>query len=227
MSSRLIRGGDAATEPLTWRLAGVSAASVSESDAIIHVQRAGAGASVHPDSNGAGANELEQELERRTQEAFHAGLQQGEVSGRQRAEAELHARIETLARATAEIAGLRQKIRQETERELVELSLAIARRVLHRELTIDPEALSGVIKAAIHKIDLRETHRLRTHPEHAAAVSHCLAGIGAPARIEVIGDARLERGAAVFETTRGTMDASVETQLAEIQHGFADLIGGE
>jgi flagellar assembly protein FliH len=227
MSSRLIRGGDLEVEPLTWHPGGVAAASASEADALLHTHRQPHRSGGHAEPGGAISEDVEQELERRTEEAFRAGVQQGEAAGRQHAQAELHARIETLTRTTAEIAVLRSKIRHEAERELVELALAIARRILHRELTVDPEALSGLIKAAMHKIDLRETHRLRTHPEHTAAVSRCLAQIGAPAKIEVVGDARLERGAAIFETSRGTMDASVETQLAEIQHGFADLMGAE
>ncbi|HZU25073.1 MAG TPA: FliH/SctL family protein [Bryobacteraceae bacterium] len=219
----MIRSDNVAAECLTWRPAGVVPASISQAESL-HGAR---GPRANLQSDAAGARTTEEELERRTKEAFEAGVTQGEAAGRQRAEAELQARIQTLGRTTSEIAGLRPKIRRETERELVELALAIARRILHRELTVDPEALSALVKAAMQKIDLRETHRLRTHPEHTAAVSRCLAQIGAPAQIEVVGDARLERGAAVFETSRGTLDASVETQLAEIQHGFADLMGAE
>jgi flagellar assembly protein FliH len=39
-------------------------------------------------------------------------------------------------------------------------------------------------------------------------------------------DPGLERGAAVLETARGELDASIETQLAEIERGFADLVEG-
>ncbi len=36
-------------------------------------------------------------------------------------------------------------------------------------------------------------------------------------------DASLAPGSAIFETSRGELDASVDTQLAEIDRGFADL----
>ena len=168
--------------------------------------------------------ELEHQLEKASQEAFQNGLRQGEAEGRKQALAQLDGELQRLARAVTEMAGLRHAIRREAEEELVRLALAIARRILHRELTVDPEALTGLVKAALGKIELRDTCRVRTHPEHVATVTHCLAQIGAPQKIEVLADTSLEKGSAIFETGRGSLDASVETQLAEIQRGLVDLM---
>jgi flagellar assembly protein FliH len=122
------------------------------------------------------------------------------------------------------MAGLRHNIRREAEEELVRLALAIARRILHRELSVDPDALMGLVKAALGKIEIRDTYRVRTHPEHAAPVTRYLAQIGAPQKIEVLADPSLEKGSVIFETGRGSLDASVDTQLVEIQRGLTDLI---
>jgi flagellar assembly protein FliH len=168
--------------------------------------------------------DLERQLEKSTQEAFHRGLQQGEVEGRKQAQAQLDAEIQRLGRTVTEMAGLRHAIRREAEEELVRLALAIARRILHRELTVDPEALTGLVRAAVGRVEMRETYRVRTHPEHVAAVTRCLVQAGAPQKIEVVADTSLEKGSAVFETARGTLDASVDTQLAEIQRGLVDLL---
>jgi flagellar assembly protein FliH len=168
--------------------------------------------------------ELERELEESSQEGFRNGLRQGEAEGRKQALAQLDGELQRLGRTVAEIAGLRHAIRREAEEELVRLALAIARRILHRELTVDPEALTGLVKAALGKIEIRDTYRVRTHPEHVAAVTRCLTAIGAPQKIEVQGDTSLEKGSAIFESGRGSLDASVETQLAEIQRGLVDLL---
>jgi len=48
--------------------------------------------------------------------------------------------------------------------------------------------------------------------------------MGLPQRVEVVADPGLERGAAILESSRGALDVSVETQLAEVERGFADLI---
>ncbi len=169
-------------------------------------------------------HELERLVEKSSQEALQKGLRQGEAEGRKQALAQLDGELQRLARAVTEMAGLRHAIRREAEEELVRLALAIARRILHRELTVDPEALTGLVKAALGKIEMRDTHRVRTHPEHVAAVKRSLAQMGAPQKIEVIADTALEKGSAIFETGRGSLDASVETQLVEIQRGLVDLM---
>ena len=56
------------------------------------------------------------------------------------------------------------------------------------------------------------------------ARSERLTEIGAPQRLEVIADPGLEPGGLIFETARGSFDASVATQLDEIERGFADLV---
>src|SRR6185437_804243 len=88
--------------------------------------------------------------------------------------AEVQPVIERLARSMDEIAGLRSRLRAEAEADLVQLSLAIARRVLHREIAIDPDALHGLVLGALQKLQGQEIARVRVHPSHVAAVSKCL-----------------------------------------------------
>src|ERR1035438_2056341 len=84
--------------------------------------------------------QLKQQYEESAREAHEAGLREGEAAGRQRAAAEVQPVIDRLARCIEEIGGLRARLRAEAESDLIQLSLAIARRVLRRELAIDPEA---------------------------------------------------------------------------------------
>ncbi|MGC8761750.1 MAG: FliH/SctL family protein [Bryobacteraceae bacterium] len=160
------------------------------------------------------------ELEATRRQAYAQGLEEG----RREAEAQLEAVLGRLSRSIEEIAGLKARLRVEAEREVVELAVAVARRVLRRELHVDPEALLGLVKAAMEKASQREITEVRVHPSHAAMVRACLARIGAPEAIEVHADASLEPGAVMMETSRGTIDASLETQLEEINRGLTDVL---
>jgi flagellar assembly protein FliH len=153
-----------------------------------------------------------------------AAYRQGESDGYQRASAELAPVLDRLARSIAEVAALRPRIRRETERDLVELSLLIARRVLRREVSVDPDAVCGLLHAALDKTSLRDVVEVRTHPGHKAALEQRLRALDATARITLKPDPRLEPGAVVVETLHGEIDASLETQLSEIQRGMADLL---
>ncbi len=214
MSSKVLRR-DAEATPMAWRrLRGTGPAD------------GGAGAAPSAERTEAAAPNAQQEREiaHRVAEAHRRGFAEGEAQARQAAAAQFQTAIEGLARSAVETAALRPRIHREAEADMVRLAVAVARRVLRRELTVDPEALLGLVKAALDKLDLRELNRIRVHPAAAPLLERTLGGAALPARIEVLADASLEPGAAIFETGRGTLDTSVETQLVEIERGLTDLL---
>lgn len=159
-------------------------------------------------------------------DARQAAFLEGEAAGRSAAQNEMRPLLERYVRTIEELAGLRPRLREQAEREVVRLAVAIARRVVRRELTIDPKAVAGLAKAALEQLADEERIRVRVHPADEAAVRRLLAQAGRADSIEVSGDAALERGSAVFETARGNLDASAETQLAEIERGLTDRLRG-
>jgi flagellar assembly protein FliH len=216
MSSKVLRGAAAVTAAsLTWPQAGRSGPRLA-------AERHEA----EPDAAALGARleHLEQEAERREQQAFAAGFRKGEAAGREQASAQIEPALEKVAATVAELGTHRRKLRRDAEEDLVKLAVAIARRVLRRELQVDPDALLGVVKAALDKLEGREIDRVRVNPVDAPALQRLFERMSNAARIEVVADERLERGAAIFDTARGSLDASVETQLLEIQRGLADRI---
>lgn len=183
---------------------------------------------VGADDEAGGRQRLQQaeaEAKRRADAEYQRGFAEGESSGAKKAAAKLEPVMERLARSISDLAGYRDRFRRESEQDLVMVSIAIARRILRRELVIDPEAILGLVKVAMDKVSLRETHRIRVHPEDVAVVRTHLQRIQAPQAIEVEGDAGLERGGVIFETARGSLDASMETQLRVIERGFAEIAG--
>jgi flagellar assembly protein FliH len=119
-----------------WRQVGPRGATASDAQPDFHLQ----------------LGQVQRESEQRIQEAHAAGMREGEAAGRVRAAAEVQPVIDRLARSIDDLAGLRARLRSEAEADLVKLSLAIARRVLRRELAIDPEALHGLVLSALEKL---------------------------------------------------------------------------
>ena len=175
-----------------------------------------------PPSEALGAHDLEQG-KRSERESYNRGLAEGMAAGKEQAAAELQPVLEKLGRSLVELSSLRPRIRKNAEQDLIKLSLAIARRVLHRELTLDPESISGLIKVALEKLQSREVSRVRIHPEYETVIRALLDRYGA-SQMEVARDASLQRGDVLFETAQGTLDASIESQLREIERGFADRL---
>src|ERR1017187_386547 len=164
------------------------------------------------------------QMEKQSQEAFDAGLRAGEAAAKESLESDVRGSIERLAATLVEVASLRAETIHRAEVDTVRLAVEIARRVLHRELTVDTSALGALIKAALEKLQAQEVYRVRVHPDQAKIVRSCLDEMGRSQAIEVINDASQSRGGAVFEISRGALDASVETQLREIECGLTDQL---
>lgn len=169
----------------------------------------------------------EERLEMAKQLAYALGLADGERAGLEKAELEMKPVLNRMSQSIAEFATLRRRVRQEAEQDLVRLSLAIAKKILHRELSVDPQALAGVVKAALETIELREMKKIRLHPKEVEAIRSGLVSAGLPPEVEIIADGGLERGAIFLDTVRGELDASVNTQLLEIERGFVDRLEGK
>ncbi len=212
MSSKIVLpGGAEMVGAVMWRKVGAGAPSQ---------QQSGKEAAVDTEQ----IAQLEAEYQQKVREAHATGLREGEVAGRNRAAADLQPVIERLTRSIQEIACLRPRLRQEAEGDVVKLALAIARRVIRREVTSDPDALRGLVIAALEKLQGQEFSRVKVHPSHAATVKACLQQTTGGNPVEVVSDPSREIGSVVFETTRGNLDASVDSQLSEIERGLTDRL---
>jgi flagellar assembly protein FliH len=228
MSSRLIRPEDPCpgAVPMTWRQVEVPGRTPSY---VPPPPAAPAAAAPPAKSSPAAAGPAPsapdtREIENRIREAQAAGVKEGEAAGKAKAAVEMQPVMERLARSIEEIAKFRPRLRREAEQDLIRLAMAIARRIIRRELAIDPEALHGLILGALEKLQGQEICRVRVHPSHVAAVTACLKQIAAASPVEVIPDASREVGTVIFETDHGNLDASVESQLREIERGLGDRL---
>jgi flagellar assembly protein FliH len=170
------------------------------------------------------APDPQREIDARLKAAYQQGFTAAETAAAQRASQQIEPVISAFNALIQDLAGTRVKFRADSERDTVKLAIAIARRVLHRELATDPEAILGLVMAAFQKMNARETHRLRVSPQDAGLLKEHRARLQMPEGLELMADSSLSTGSAVFETSRGELDASVDTQLAEIDRGFADIL---
>jgi flagellar assembly protein FliH len=156
-------------------------------------------------------------------ESYQRGFSEGRAVGHDQATAELQPVMDRLSRSLADLASVRSRVRKTAEADLLKLAIAIARRVLHRELTLDPGSIEGLIRVALEKLESRELCRVRVHPDQEPVIRTLLARFSA-APVELIPDPTLQCGDVMFETAHGTLDGSIEAQLQEIERGFADRL---
>jgi flagellar assembly protein FliH len=200
-----------------WRDGGLSG---SQEDQNRSLGPGGGGKPHRADAN----SSTDREWEHIEREAYQRGFAEGKAIGKEQAGAELQPVTERLAKSLAGLSSLRSRIRTDAEKDLLKLSITIARRVLHRELTIDPESVGGLITVALEKLQSRDLCRVRVHPDQEPAIRASLERFSNSQQIELTPDPSLQRGDVLFETAHGTLDASIDSQLREIERGFADRL---
>jgi flagellar assembly protein FliH len=152
-------------------------------------------------------------------EAFEAGKRQGEEQAR----AEFQPVLERLNTSITEVLAMRPGLRLSAERDVVQLALLIARKVLHRQLSVDEEALNAIARVAFERLTRSESYRVTVHPQFATAVTSALAGSHS-ARVQICADPNTALGTLTIHSAEGTIDASVDVQLEEISRGLADRL---
>jgi flagellar assembly protein FliH len=153
-------------------------------------------------------------------QGYNVGFEQGHAAGLAAAEQAIG---DTLQRLSALVNGAQEShtaFFRAAERQVVDLALQIAQKVVEREVENMPDLAVNVIRAALEEMDARTAVRVRVSPDDAELLQRRWAqvvppGIGAD-RIELQPDERVQSGGAIIETTHGQVDAQLETKLAQL-----------
>ncbi len=240
MSARLLRAGTLPDAPPSGEAAGWLALTRAAGAA---GKKAGAAGKANdavtpPPDGGRAASRFEEELasvrqdlERARIEAessVKASYQSGFDAGYREAEAQSRGEIDSfrkqISSALSAAEAARRDLIERTDADLARLSIAIAEKILNRQVQIDPEALTGLTRAALERLNGKTVQCVRIHPEDRAAVEEAIAPRPGSRAIRVEADASLARGALLFETSYGVLDASIATQLDEIERGLTDRL---
>ena len=223
MLSRLLRetGGDSITQPMSWLE--ISGPVPPEKQVVQYLASVATPSKARAEQEKAAQAAAEEQTQQRVREARETGRREGEIAGRNAAAAEMQAVMQQLAASIKELAEYRPRLRRDAEQDLVRLALAIARKIVNRELSVDPDSIAGLARMGLEKLRVNEVMRVRVHPQHQGALKEYLTRTGA-LHIDVVASPAQPRGTLIIETTRGDLDVSADTQLAEIERGLTDRL---
>ncbi|HVJ05321.1 MAG TPA: FliH/SctL family protein [Candidatus Saccharimonadales bacterium] len=127
-----------------------------------------------------------------------------------------------IARAIEQFAHQRDDYFRQAEAEVVNLALAIARRIVHREAQIDPHLLAGLVSYELNQLDDASGVRLVVSSDTLSYWHEAAAAMTHSAEITV--DKSLTGGEVRIETALGSTTISLERDLKEIERSFFDLL---
>jgi len=159
------------------------------------------------------------------QDAFEQGFNQGYREGLEQGQHEINEHIKYLQSLMATLAMPLLDLDKQVVDELVDLSMAVARQLIRRELKISPGEVVAVVKESLSLLPVTAGDvRLELHPEDAALVRNALLGSDAEPPWQIVEDPVLSRGGCRVSTNTSRIDATVENR---INAAIAAVMGGE
>lgn len=161
-------------------------------------------------------------------DAFMKGYAQGERAGAEAAAARGDAVVRRLTETVDELRKLKADLLHKTEQQVVQLALAIARRIIHREVSLDRELVAAMGRVAIDRLGAVSSATIRLHPDDYAAVMRGYPEGTADAGVtSVVADPLVRRGGCLVESDFGLIDVSVDAQIREIATALLGDVDGE
>lgn len=158
-------------------------------------------------------------------EAFANGYAAGERAGLEAGTKRGEAMLRRLAQTLDELKALRVTLLRETEQQMVELALAIARKILRREAAVDRDLIVAMARVALERVGETGMATIRLNPEDYASTVQRHGDHWAGARVKVVADPTVSRGGCLVESEFGFVDGSVDAQFEQVAQALIDAPG--
>lgn len=172
------------------------------------------------------------ERDRLREEARREGLEKGRAEAleiarkaeRERGAAEVSAVRDLLRKAAEAIQAKRAEIAAAAERDLVRLALAIAERIVKREVKVAEGVAAANVRRAIELTASRQVVKILVHPADLSRVEAFLPDLRREFSdildVAIEGSDTVGPGGCVVTTREGSVDATIAAQLEEIERGL-------
>lgn len=155
---------------------------------------------------------------------YEAGERAGMEAGLESAHKEAASLLKTASCLIEKLECLRQGITEKSQEEILKLSLAVARKVVHAEITVNKEVVAAILKAAVKKLDVKDSVRVRLNPRDAEYISgkkhELLGAMDSVKEMTIEEDQSILQGGCVVEAGLAEVDARIVQQLDEITEGL-------
>lgn len=160
-------------------------------------------------------------------EGFDAGFQEGVVAGREEGIKGLHDLTRTLETVIDDALAKRASALETAREDLVKLAVAIAEKILARELARDSDFLNSVVDSVIPGLDRERIKALRVAPDTLAEWEQDAAEFVRAKRrydaLQIVADDSLGSGDVVIDTEWGFVDGRLRHRWQRIMEGL-DLV---
>ncbi|MCB1141430.1 MAG: flagellar assembly protein FliH [Leptospiraceae bacterium] len=157
-------------------------------------------------------------------EAYQRGYDAGREVGFKKGQAEVRRLIDRLGTIVGKAIDIREDIIQASEKQMVEMILIIARKVIKDEIVERKEIVLNNIREALKRIKDRDRVDIRVNFSDleitTAHKDELIKLMESLRKVNIYEDSRIDRGGVIIETDVGAIDARISTQLKEIEEAI-------
>ncbi len=153
-------------------------------------------------------------------QAFEQGYKEGERVGKQTGERMMATAVQRYDRSIHELAAAHQSLREAMEKAAVQLALAVATKVIHREITMDPDLVAALVSVALKRVQGQTAVTVRVSSHDHARLDTALRLLNSS--ISVTEDPSLDRGDFVIDSVQTHVDGRVSSQIEAIGRALFD-----
>jgi len=171
------------------------------------------------------------ESESAAKKGYEKGVREGFDKGFQKGKQEGKGEIAMVKGETVKVLEKFEKERKvffhEAERKVLELAMLSAEAVIGKTIDNSDEAVINVVKKGISEIASSDTVTLKVNPANLETVEsgkdfwHSVSS--SLKDVKIVPDTRVDKGGCIVESSGGTVDARIETQIKSLRASFIKL----
>jgi flagellar assembly protein FliH len=152
------------------------------------------------------------------------GYELGEQAGLEATMQKLDSLLTGCHKLLAELGELHRQACRDVEDDLVQLALAVARKIVGREVSLGPEAVTRIIRQTLGRVEQAGRITIKLNPADLELLAdikpQLLSGLPEAGQAAFEADAGIGRGGCLIETDGGELDARIERQFQVVEEAF-------
>ena len=173
--------------------------------------------------------ELQPNLHKEKEAEYQRGLKDGLEKGQLQEQEKLKELKEKFAHIVQELVDYRKKLLKEAETTIVTIAFGFARNIVGEAIQAKQDVVQNQVKKVLEYVVGESKMVFYVHPDDVSQFDDKEGFIPQEylSKIEIVPDEKITRGGCILETNAGTIDATIEAQIAELASSIKNSLEHE
>ena len=166
--------------------------------------------------------------EKIAEEARAQALADGRAEGLAEGKSEAQKIIAEAEAIRGRAAAEKEEMLAGSQGDIARLALVAAGKIVRREIQVDPDCVFDMIAEALGRVKGEDSAVLQVNPKTAAVLEENTARLISASQgvreVRIVPDPSLEPGDCLVESSRGSVDARIETKIANLERAVLSVV---